>query len=182
MPSTVTFPLWFCLTLTYPQQKHLGKEGKQNRSSPGEAALVPCFCSCTVPPPAQLPLASTGPLPQQELVKNGESSLQDSEQEHNLGEQEPPWAGEPGMTGSGPSYDFSSLALNLSAKKRSMNRKALAGCAQLGGRELQIQLGWAGPSPPAWLASTMRPVWLQQQPKKPPKPLQIARSCKKSSL
>lgn len=34
------------------------------------------------------------------------------------GEQELPWAGELGMTGSGPSYDFSSLALNLWATKR----------------------------------------------------------------
>lgn len=144
MPSTVTFPLWVCLTPTL-SWKHPGtQEGNQSRAAPGEAALVPHFCSCMVPSPALLLPALRGPLPQQGLIKNGESSLQDSLQKPGA-HQEPPWAGELGMTSSGPSYDFSSLALNFFAKKGPWTEKSLWGI-------------------PSSVMGSSRPSWDEQDP------------------
>lgn len=55
---------------------------------------------------------------------------------------------------------------SLSQKIRSLNRKALAGCPQLGGGELQTQLGWAGPSPPSlWDEAGLAPLGAQKAPK-----------------
>lgn len=124
MPSTVTFPLWVCFTPTLSWKCLDKQEGNQSRASSGEAAVVPRFCSYMVPPSALLTPTLRGPLPQ--LVKNGESNLQDSVQKPGV-HQETPWPGELGMTSSDPSYDFSSLAPNFFVKKGPWTEKPLWG-------------------------------------------------------
>lgn len=158
MPSTTTFPLWVCLTPTL-SWKHLGKqEGNQSRASSGEGVPVPHLCPCMVPSPT-LPVPTLegqvlGFLPQQGLIKNGESSLQDLVQKLGV-HQELPWLGK-----QGPGYDFSSVALNFIAKKGLWTEKSLWRCPRLSEKVLRTQLGWEEPSPSAWLTSMARLVWL----------------------
>lgn len=77
-------------TLSLPNSCPQLEGGNQSRASSGEVALVPHFCPYIIPSPAPLEPTLRGLLPQQGLIENEESSLQDSvqkpgtHQEHSL--------------------------------------------------------------------------------------------------
>lgn len=166
MPSTFTFPLQFCLTLPYLSQKHLGKqEGKQSFSWAGS----PCTTLFLLQSPSSSP-APTG---------TG-GALASARTDHKWGVQPAALRVEMqfGVSRSPTEREIwewqaqvpattSTVWPSLSQSKRSLNRKALAGCPRLGGRDSQTQLGWAGPFPLAWLASPTEPVGFSSNSKSP---------------